>query len=120
MHACRAAGEATGGAQSSQAIEMVEGSYSNTTNNGDSRSGANPFGFDSFGNSLAGPGQQQPPRSQQQTPKLSLVGLSSTFKGFKVYPWQRSLLSSAYLVPGFFPMHMSAMPQASNEKSPPG
>ena len=49
---------------------MVEGMYSN----GDSRSTANPFGFDSFGNSLAGPGQQshRAPRSQQQQ-RLSLV-----------------------------------------------
>lgn len=51
---------------------MVEGSYGN----GDSRTDANPFGYDSFGNSLAGPGQQsqRPPRSQQ-APRLSLVSL---------------------------------------------
>ena len=59
---------------SSQVIEMVEGTYSN----GDSRPSANPFGFDSFGNSLAGPGQQsqRPPRAQQP-PRLSLVCLSA-------------------------------------------
>ena len=57
---------------SSQVIEMVQGTYSN----GDSGPGANPFGFDSFGNSLAGPGQQsqKPPRSQHP-PRMSLVGL---------------------------------------------
>ena len=51
---------------------MVEGTYSN----GDGGPSANPFGFDSFGNSLTGPGQQsqRPPRSQQP-PRLSLVGL---------------------------------------------
>ena len=51
---------------------MVEGTYSN----GDGGPSANPFGFDSFGNSLAGPGQQsqKPPRSQHP-PRMSLVGL---------------------------------------------
>ena len=53
---------------------MVEGMYGY----GDSRSGANPFGFDSFGNSLAGLGQQshRAPRSQQQQ-RLSLVRRAS-------------------------------------------
>lgn len=55
---------------SSQAIEMVEGTYSN----GDTGPSANPFGVDSFGNSLAGQQSQRPPRSQQP-PRLSLVGL---------------------------------------------
>ena len=50
---------------------MVEGTYSN----GDGGPSANPFGFDSFGNSLTGPGHQpqRPPRPQQP-PRLSLVG----------------------------------------------
>ena len=64
---------------SSQAIEMVEGTYSN----GDTGPNGNPFGFDSFGNSLAGPGQQsqRPPRSQQP-PRLSLVGLPALMACF--------------------------------------
>ena len=62
--ACRTANEVTGGQSGSgQTIEMVEGSYSNA----DGHAAANPFGFDSFGNSLAAPAQHlsRPPRVQQ-------------------------------------------------------
>ena len=70
--ACRTLSEVTGGqGKSGQTIEMVEGSYSNA----DSHAAANPFGFDSFGNSLAAPAQHtsRPPRVQQPN-RQPLVG----------------------------------------------
>ena len=70
--ACRILSEVTGGqGKSGQTIEMVEGSYSNA----DSQAAANPFGFDSFGNSLAAPAQHssRPPRVQQPN-RQPLVG----------------------------------------------
>ena len=77
--ACRTPNEVTGGqGNSGQTIEMVEGSY----NNADSHAAANPFGFDSFGNSLAAPAQHasRPPRVQQPSrqPLVSHLRLQST------------------------------------------
>ena len=69
---CRTPNQGAGGqGKSGQTIEMVEGSYGNA----DSHAAANPFGFDSFGNSLAAPAQHtsRPPRAQQPN-RQSLVG----------------------------------------------
>ncbi len=69
---------------------MVEGTYSN----GYTGPSANPFGFDSFGNSLAGPGQQsqKPPRSQHP-PRTSLVGLLTLFEAYQK-DWHRAKIQT--------------------------